>query len=108
MREGEIASDGIAAWGIDEAVRARALDVQLVGSVSDTLASAERARSSLGYPDAESARVVSPVAPIVIPRDELEPILLDCARRSPHAELRFGTSFVHLDQPSRRRRRDAP
>jgi len=87
-----------AAWGIDEAVRARALDVHLVGSVSDTLASSERARSSLGYPDADAARAVSPVAPIVIPRDELEPILLDSARRSPHAELRFGTSFVHLDQ----------
>jgi putative polyketide hydroxylase len=85
-------------WGIEEQVRAVALDVEPTNSVCFSLASPEIERRSLGFPDPVTARSVSPTTPVACPQDYFEPILLDRARSFPDADIRFGTELVHLRQ----------
>lgn len=85
-------------WGIDERVRAAAFDADVFNSIRTTLAGPELQRVSLGYPDAELARTLSPTAPAVCAQDSLEPILLAHARNHEIAEVRFHTELVSLEQ----------
>jgi 2-polyprenyl-6-methoxyphenol hydroxylase-like FAD-dependent oxidoreductase len=85
-------------WGLEERVRADALDLAPFASLSATLAAPELDRRSLGYPERDAALAVSPTAPIIVPQDALEPILLEHARGFDCAELRFGTELVAFTQ----------
>jgi len=84
-------------WGIDAAVRQHGLRVDPVASVSLTLASPELARQPVLAPDAATARRVSPAEVVACAQDQLEPILLDCARSFRGADVRFGREVVALE-----------
>jgi 2-polyprenyl-6-methoxyphenol hydroxylase-like FAD-dependent oxidoreductase len=85
-------------WGVDERVRAASMDVEFVNSIRPVLAGPELQRVSLGYPDLELARTLSPTAPAACAQDFLEPILLAHARNRDEAELCFGTELVAIEQ----------
>jgi putative polyketide hydroxylase len=85
-------------WGIERRVRDAALDVEFVSSVRPVLAGPELQRSSLGYPDEELARTLSPTAPAACAQDLLEPIMLAHARNYDGAELCFNTELVSIEQ----------
>ena len=85
-------------WGIEPNVREIALSVEFSSSVRRTLSEPELERRSLGYPTAVEAAAFSPTAPAVLAQDHLEPVLLEHARSFPHADVRFDTEVVDLDQ----------
>jgi 2-polyprenyl-6-methoxyphenol hydroxylase-like FAD-dependent oxidoreductase len=86
------------AWGLEDAVRVGAADVEPLGWVTSTLASGEGIVAPSGHPTTAQATQVSPTRPAWAPQDHLEPILLDYLRRSPHADVRFGCELVSLQQ----------
>jgi putative polyketide hydroxylase len=88
----------IRSWGLDERVRAGAVDVQPSAWVTETLASRHGWVSSFGFPTDEQAAEVSPTRPAIAPQDHLEPVLLDHLRTFPSTEVRFGTELVAFDQ----------
>jgi 2-polyprenyl-6-methoxyphenol hydroxylase-like FAD-dependent oxidoreductase len=88
-------------WGIEERVRAVSMSVDFVSSVRPALAGPEIQRMTLGYPDADLARTLSPTAPAACAQDFLEPILLAHARNHDHAELRFNTELTSIVQDER-------
>ena len=88
-------------WGVEERVRAASMNVNFVNSIRPTLAGPELQRVSLGYPDEELARTLSPAAPAACAQDVLEPILLAHARNQDGAELCFGTELVSIEQDAR-------
>lgn len=85
-------------WGLEDAVRGGAADVEPRGWVTSTLASGEGAVIELGYPTAADAAAVSPTRPAWAPQDHLEPLLVDLLRRSEHGELRLACELVGLEQ----------
>ncbi|MPZ88816.1 MAG: FAD-binding protein [Nitriliruptorales bacterium] len=85
-------------WGLDDAVRAGAADVEPCGWVTHTLASGEGTEIPLGYPTAAQAAMVSPTRPAWAPQDHLEPLLLARLRAAASAEVRFASELVTLDQ----------
>ena len=88
-------------WGVEAAVRGAAFDVDIVNSIRTTLAGPEHKRVTLGYPDRQLARTLSPTAPAALAQDYLEPILLAHARNHERAEIRFNTELVSLVQDER-------
>src|SRR3954452_11928486 len=71
----------IRAWGVEDAVRAEAVDVEWHGWLSDTLASVDGGSMwPTGIPRREQAAVLSPTAPACVPQDLLEPVLLEQLR----------------------------
>jgi putative polyketide hydroxylase len=85
-------------WGLEEAVRAGAADVEPCGWVTYTLASGEGTVVPSGHPTTAQAATVSPTRPAWLSQEHLEPILLAYLRRSPPAEVRFGCELVALQQ----------
>ncbi|MFN2607501.1 MAG: FAD-dependent monooxygenase [Acidimicrobiales bacterium] len=85
-------------FGIEEAVRAGAADVEPTALVTPTLASSEGHVMPLGYPSDDEAAEASPSRPSWTPQDRHEPLLLAHLRASPSARVRFGTRLVALDQ----------
>jgi putative polyketide hydroxylase len=84
-------------WGLEDAVRAGAADVEPCGRVARTLASGEGAVIELGYPTAARAATLSPTRPAWAPQDHLEPLLVDLLGRTGHAELRLACELVELE-----------
>ena len=82
-------------WGLEEPVRAGAIEVQPVFSVSETLAGPAQATVPFGYPTEEQALAVSPVAPGCVPQDHLEPVLRDHLLER-GGTIRFGTELIDL------------
>jgi putative polyketide hydroxylase len=85
-------------WGLEDAVRAGAADVEPCGWVTHTLASDVGTQIPLGYPTAAEAARSSPTRPAWVPQDHLEPVLLAHLRRFPRAEVCFGAELMALDQ----------
>lgn len=87
----------IRAWGLEQRVRARSIEVSWDGWLSQTLAAAASGEPfELGYPTPAQAAVISPTAPTCVPQDDLEPILLADLHARPTATVRFGTELVAL------------
>jgi putative polyketide hydroxylase len=85
-------------WGLEDAVRAGAADVEPRAWVTPSLASGEGTEMPLGFPTDAEAALVSPTRPAWAPQDHLEPLLLDLLQASPRAEVRFRSELVYLDQ----------
>ena len=85
------------AWGLGDKLSARALDVDLVGWIGDTL-TGPGAEIPLGYPTRAQSAVFSPVAPACLPQDELEPILIEHLRGLPHGQVEFGTTLKSIER----------
>jgi putative polyketide hydroxylase len=85
-------------WGLEEEIRAGGMpDVEWLGLVTETLASAERGEAvPLGLPTKEQAAVLSPTAPLCAPQDYTEAVLLGYAR-SLGAEVEFGHEILRVD-----------
>lgn len=91
-------------WGLEEAVRAGAADVEPLGWVTSTLASGEGQEIPLGYPKSADAVAVSPTRPAWAPQDHVEPCLLTYLRGFPSVEVHFGCELVGLEQSRDRMR----
>jgi putative polyketide hydroxylase len=85
-------------FGLEEAVRAGAADVDPTALVTPTLSSTEGMVMPLGYPTDEEAARVSPSRPSWTPQAHHEPLLLAHLQASPTATVRFGIQLVALDQ----------
>ena len=83
-------------WGLADRLSARALDVDLVGWIGETL-TGPGSEIPLGYPTRAQSAVFSPVAPACLPQDELEPILLEHLRELPLGSVEFGAELEALD-----------
>jgi putative polyketide hydroxylase len=85
-------------WGLEEAVREGAADVEPFGWVTRTLSAGEGTAFPLGYPNAKEAASVSPTRPAWAPQDHVEPLLLARLQASSTTEIRFLTELVALNQ----------
>ncbi|MDT7580132.1 MAG: hypothetical protein QOK35_1396 [Pseudonocardiales bacterium] len=84
------------AWGVADAVRERAVPVDLDATSGPTLVAPPTSRGRAGgYPDLREILRVSPALPLVCPQDLVEPILAD-AVRAHGGEIRFGTRLTGL------------
>lgn len=86
-------------FGLEDAVRAGAADVEPTALVTPTLASPDGAVMPLGYPSDEEAAQVSPTRPSWTPQSH-EPLLLAHLQAAPTATVCFGAQFVALGQDS--------
>lgn len=82
-------------WELESQVLAGALDVSFHGRIGETL-TGPGAVIPLGYPTAEEAARVSPVAPVCAPQDHLEPVLLRHLESLRPATVRRGAELVDL------------
>jgi putative polyketide hydroxylase len=88
----------IRSWGVEDAVRAGAVDVEWHGWQSDTLATvAEGSMWPTGIPTRDQAALVSPTAPACVPQDHLEPVLLDHLRSLGRTRVRLHTEVVGVE-----------
>lgn len=85
-------------WGLEDAVRAGAAEVEPCGWVTHTLASGEGKEIPLGYPTAAQAAKVSPTRPAWAPQDHLEPLLVAHLRSTESADVRFAYELIELEQ----------
>jgi putative polyketide hydroxylase len=88
-------------WGLEEAVRKGAADVEPVARVARTLASPEETIQPMGYPTPADAARISPTRPSWAPQDHTEPLLLEELRRHSVAAIRFGIELVGLRADAR-------
>src|SRR4051812_15509406 len=85
-------------WGLEDESRAAGIpDVEWLGLVTETLASADRGTAvTLGLPTKEQAAVLSPTAPLCAPQDHTEAVLLGYARAL-GVEAEFGREVLRVD-----------
>lgn len=83
-------------FGLEDAVRAGAAEVEMRAWVTATLASGEGAEMPLGYPSEQEAVLVSPTRPAWVAQDHHEPILVEHLRGFPTAALRFGCELLEV------------
>jgi putative polyketide hydroxylase len=86
------------AWGLEEAVRAGAIDASPTGWLGSTLASDEGTETSMGFPSAEVAASLSPTTGVIAPQDHLEPVLMEHLLSLPGASVRLGTEVIAMSQ----------
>jgi putative polyketide hydroxylase len=87
----------VRAWGLEADVRARSADVDWRMLEAETLADAAAGSPlTVGYPNPEQSRMLSPTAPACIAQDDVEPLLLEHLRASPHARVELGTQLTGL------------
>jgi 2-polyprenyl-6-methoxyphenol hydroxylase-like FAD-dependent oxidoreductase len=85
-------------WGLEEQVRAAAVDVEWQALATTTLAEAAAGTPvEVGYPTRAQSAVVSPTRPACIPQDELEPILQEHLASLPAARLRRGVEVLGVE-----------
>jgi putative polyketide hydroxylase len=85
-------------WGLEDAVRARAVDAAWRFWQCETLASAAAGEGlRVGLPTPDEARLVSPTAPVCCGQDELEAVLRSHLRSLPAARLVTGAAVVAVD-----------
>jgi putative polyketide hydroxylase len=82
-------------WGLEAQVLEGALDVSFLGRIGETL-TGPGSTIPLGFPTAEEAAVVSPVAPVSVPQDHLEPVLLRHLESLRPGSVRFGHELADL------------
>ena len=86
------------AWGLEDAVATRAVDVEWVGWVSETLARAESGEPFLaGLPTREQSAALSPTAPRCVAQDELEPVMLEHIRALGLTRVEFATEVAGVE-----------
>ena len=85
-------------FGLEEAVRAGAADVESTALVTTTLASSDGTVMPLGYPSADEALRVSPCRPAWVPQNHYEPLLFAALDAAPTAQLRFAIRFTGLEE----------
>ena len=89
-------------WGIDAEIRAGAMRVRPVMTMSRTIADGPFMTMPFGFPSDAEALAVSPATPCCCAQDHLEPVLLRhlLARGG---QVRFDTELVALRRPRRDR-----
>ncbi len=81
-------------WGLEDAVRARSVDVDWRMLEVETLAgAADGSPIMVGFPSREQSRVLSPVEPACVAQDDLEPLLLAHLRGQPSARVELGSEL---------------
>ncbi len=85
-------------FGLEEAVRADAADVDPTALVTATLTASDGVVMPLGYPSDAEAAAVSPTRPSWTPQSHHEPLLLSRLEAMPTATVCFGHELVGLDQ----------
>jgi putative polyketide hydroxylase len=83
-------------FGLEDAVRAGAADVEMRARVAATLASSDGTEMPLGYPSDAEARAISPTRPAWVAQDHHEPILAHHLRGLPGATMRFGCELLEV------------
>jgi 2-polyprenyl-6-methoxyphenol hydroxylase-like FAD-dependent oxidoreductase len=85
-------------WGIEDEIKAGGMpEVEWLALVTETLADVDRGElATLGLPTKEQAVVLSPTAPLCVPQDQTEAILLGYVR-SLGAEVAFGHEVLRVD-----------
>jgi 2-polyprenyl-6-methoxyphenol hydroxylase-like FAD-dependent oxidoreductase len=87
----------VRAWGLEEAVRARSVDVDWRLLLAETLADAAAGSAlPVGYPSPEQSRMVSPTTPACVAQDDLEPLLLEHLLAALHARVELGTELTGI------------
>jgi putative polyketide hydroxylase len=85
-------------WGLEEQVRAAAVDVEWQALATASLSEAASGTAvEVGYPTRAQSAVVSPTRPACIPQDELEPILQEHLASLPAARLRRGVEVIAVE-----------
>jgi 2-polyprenyl-6-methoxyphenol hydroxylase-like FAD-dependent oxidoreductase len=85
-------------WGLEEEIRAGEVEVEWVGWVCETLASASAGSGiPLGLPTREQSALISPTAPACVPQDHIEPVLARHLRSLGAARVELGTEVVGVD-----------
>jgi putative polyketide hydroxylase len=85
-------------WGLEEAVRARASDIEPYFWATESLACGVGIEIPMAFPAQAEAAAISPTRPAWAPQDDLEPILLDHLRTMPTAAVHFGCELTGLHQ----------
>jgi 2-polyprenyl-6-methoxyphenol hydroxylase-like FAD-dependent oxidoreductase len=88
----------VRSWGLEQAVRAGAADVEPCAWVTPTLASGQGSVISLGHPTTAEAARISPTRPAWAPPNHLEPLLLDQLLRHAGVEVWFDSELVGLER----------
>ena len=86
------------AWGLEDAVRSGVINVSPTAWIGRTLASAEGIETSMGFPSAEVATLLSLMSGVVAPQDHLEPVLMEHLLSLPGTSVRLGNEVIALDQ----------
>jgi 2-polyprenyl-6-methoxyphenol hydroxylase-like FAD-dependent oxidoreductase len=77
-------------WGLEAEIRAGGIEVEWMGWVCETLATASPGVAMpTGYPTREQAALISPTAPACVPQHQLEPVLLRRLRSLAAARVHF-------------------
>ena len=88
-------------WGLEAAVRERAIDVEMQPLALPNLAAADRGEPiDAGFPTREQAALVSPTSPASLGQDELEPMLEDHLRSVDCVRVERGGELVALEAQS--------
>jgi 2-polyprenyl-6-methoxyphenol hydroxylase-like FAD-dependent oxidoreductase len=85
-------------FGLEDAVRAGAADVDPTALVTPTLTSGDGMVMPLGYPSDAEAAAVSPTRPSWTPQSHHEPLLLAHLQASQTATVWLGAQLIGLDQ----------
>jgi 2-polyprenyl-6-methoxyphenol hydroxylase-like FAD-dependent oxidoreductase len=82
-------------WGLEAGVRERSVDVDMRLLLTDTLADAAAGSAvQVGLPSREQSRVLSPVEPVCVAQDDVEPLLLAHLRDQPGVRVELGTELT--------------
>ena len=85
-------------WGLDDEIRTRAVDVEWLMWISETLADADRGSAfEVGLPTRQQSAVISPTGPACVAQDHLEPTLLAHLRSLGPARVAMGTELVTVE-----------
>ena len=85
-------------FGLEDAVRARGVDVDWRYWCAETLAGAARGHAMpTGLPSPEQSALISPTAPLCVGQDALEAVLRDHLRTLPSARLQVGSEVAGVD-----------
>ena len=85
-------------WDLEDEIRAAGMpEVEWLGLVTETLAGAAQGEvATLGLPTKEQAAMLSPTAPLCVPQNHTEAVLLAYAR-SLGVEVEFGQEVARVD-----------
>jgi 2-polyprenyl-6-methoxyphenol hydroxylase-like FAD-dependent oxidoreductase len=84
-------------WGLEDAVRRRAVAVDMRMLLADRLSAAAAGTPvEVGVPSREQSRVLSPTEPACVSQDAVEPLLLARLRAQPGVRVEHGTALAGL------------
>ena len=85
------------AWGLEDDIRAGALDVGTDGWIGPALTALGQTVPT-GFPNPAQAAELSPTTPAIAPQDHLEPVLLRHLQSLTGTDVRFGAEVVAVEQ----------